>query len=438
MKALIKIIVLVAVAMAAVSFFRSDGAPAFQRITEWAGQTVEHLESLSAGQEETYNAFGELVTAPAYDVYVNEPSEMVVSPGGAIITSQAELSARSQSAYKQATNLPGSLYEHEVQKRSGSESMKWVKQVTEQYAPTAWHLLMLYDALPSHQEVESNDDMVMSTQKTTSTFAYLQGRSATVLLGEMATNVHEIAHGYGSQYVFSHARNNRLRMSWDDVSVAYYLSPEKTYTVTFPKSSLFPSAELVREIPRGLRTFRFDAYVNGNTSTQGQGVLGLLDEFHAYYQGSRCSYDLLDAYVLAEGSAAKGFHEWIRSLQSAMSAYWEFDFFIREYLLRMSSHYPDDYALLIRRGEFTDTYEGFRKVYSDLINKYEARVAETAARIDASGEANVYIKDGTVWINFPGSARVQGVMLFNDARDVLEPVINSRRYDKITVDLSAR
>jgi hypothetical protein len=438
MKALIKIIVLVAVATAAVSFFRSDGAPAFQRVIVWAKQTVEHMESLSAEQEVTFNESGKPVSEPAFDVYVDEPSEMTVFPGGALITSQVGLSERSRSEDQQAANVSGKSYKLEVQKRSGSESMKWVKKVTEQYAPTAWHLLMLYDALPSHQEVESNDDMVMSTQKTTSTFAYLQGRSATVLLGEMATNVHEIAHGYGSQYVFSHARKSGFRMSWDDVSVAYYLSPEKTYTATFPKSSLFPSAELVREIPRDLRTFRFDAYVNGNTSTQGQGVLGLLDEFHAYYQGARCSYDLLDAYVLAEGSAGKGFHEWIRSLQSAMSAYWEFDFFIREYLLRMSSHYPDDYDLLIRRGEFTDTYQGFRKAYSDLINKYEARVTETAARIDASGEASVNIKDGTVWINYPESSRIQGVKLFDDARAVLEPVINSRRYDKIAVDLSTR
>lgn len=65
MKALIKIIVLVAVAMAAVSFFRSDGAPAFQRIKEWADQTVEHMESISAGQEGTYNSSGEPIIAPA-------------------------------------------------------------------------------------------------------------------------------------------------------------------------------------------------------------------------------------------------------------------------------------------------------------------------------------------------------------------------------------
>jgi hypothetical protein len=31
-------------------------------------------------------------------------------------------------------------------------------------------------------------------------------------------------------------------------------------------------------IPRNLRTFRFDTYVDGITSTQSEGVIGLLNE----------------------------------------------------------------------------------------------------------------------------------------------------------------
>lgn len=280
--------------------------------------------------------------------------------------------------------------------------------------------------------------MVMTTGKPVPTFAFLDGNNATELLHRMATNVHEIAHAYGTQFVFRHARDNGLKLDWDDVNAAYYLSPEKTYTVTFPKSSLFPSAELVPEIPRELRTFRFDDYVNGNTSTQGQGVLGLLDEFHAYYQGSLCGYELLDAYILAEGSEVKGLQEWISSLQSVMTAFWEFDFFIREYLLHMSIHYPDDYDLLIRQGEFTAAYTAFRKAYVDLIIRYESRVANMVSRLDGEGGIEVTLKEGTVWIGYPGSLRISGAQMFGKDRDVLEHVIDSQRYDQIKACLSPR
>lgn len=167
------------------------------------------------------------------------------------------------------------------------------------------------------------------------------------------------------------------------------------------------------------------------TSTQSEGVLGLLNEFHAYYLGSECGYDLLDAYILAEGSVAMGFLEWIRSLQSTMTAYWEFDFFIKEYLLHMSTRYPEDYSLLVSRGEFADAYRGFRKAYGDLVNKYVARITETSDRLEASGEAEVTIQDVMVWINYTGDSHKQGVTFFDDAKAILEPVINSHRYDNI-------
>ena len=438
MKALIKLIVFVAAVLVGFYYLRNDGNDVIRRIKGWAERTAEHLELLASASEEERDVITEPASVETNDWYSGSPSEVQNSPGGAEITSHIGLSSAGGNPDMQNSAVTENRFRSEFQGRSETENMQWAKEVTERYAPNAWSLLMLYDALPSHQEVESVDEMVMTTQKTASTFAYLDGGSATEILGEMATNVHEIAHGFCSQYPFSHASENGLKMNWDDASLAYYLSPSRIYMVTFPKASLFPSAELVSGIPRDLRTYRFDTYVNGRTSTQGEGVLGLLDEFHAYYLGSRCGYDLLDAYVLAEGSLALGFLEWIRALQSTMTAYWEFDFFIREYLLHMSTRYPDDYALLVSRGEFADAYRGFRKAYGDLVNKYMSRISETADRLEASGEAEVTIEDVMVWISYNGGSHKQGVTFFDDAKAILEPVINSRRYDQVEELLSGR
>ncbi|HPB13880.1 MAG TPA: hypothetical protein PK172_08185 [Bacteroidales bacterium] len=438
MKSVLKTILFVAAVIACVYYFRNDGNDVIRRIREWAERTAEHLEMLASASEEERDVITEPVSGESSDWYSGGLSEGYNSSGGADITSHIGLSSAGENMEMQDSHARENRVRNEFQGRSESEKLQWTKEVTERYAPNAWTLLMLYDALPAYQKVESVDGMVMTAQKTVSTFAYMDGGSATELLGEMATNVHEIAHGLCRHYPFSHAREKGLKMNWDDTSLAYYLSPSTIYTVTFPTASLFPSAELVPEIPRDLRTFRFETYVNGRTSTQSEGVLGLLNEFHAYYLGSRCGYDLLDAYILAEGSVAMGLLEWIRALQSTISAYWEFDFFIREYLLHMSTRYPDDYALLVSKGEFADAYREFRKAYGDLVSKYVARITETADRLEASGEAEVTIEDVMVWIDYNGFSHKQGVTFFDDAKAILEPVINSHRYDQVEELLSGR
>ena len=58
---------------------------------------------------------------------------------------------------------------------------------------------------------------------------------------------------------------------------------------------------------------------------------------------------------------------------------------------------------------------------------------ETANRLNTSGEATVTIEDGMVWITNAGSSYRQGSQMFSDAKAVLKPIINSRRYDKIGI-----
>ena len=222
-----------------------------------------------------------------------------------------------------------------------------------------------------------------------------------------------------------------MAMDWDNVNGYLYLSPSESFFISFPKKMLFPSRELVREIPRELRTFRFDTYVAGTTSTQGQGVIGLLDEFHAYYHGSRCKFDLFSAYAEAEGSEVNGLLEWIRDIQSEMTAYYEFDFFIREYLLMMRESCPEAYGSLRQCDSFTEAYRAVHRAYSDLIRDYEELIMDEIARMNASGGATAEIREGTLWISSADGTRSRGATVFWEDRATLEPVLKSGRYNQI-------
>ena len=71
-----------------------------------------------------------------------------------------------------------------------------------------------------------------------------------------------------------------------------------------------------------------------------QGIIGLLNKLHAYYLGSKFSYEMYPAYVEAAGDRFNGLLLWIRKSQSSMDALFEFSYYIFEYLLKMQRDYP--------------------------------------------------------------------------------------------------
>ena len=174
--------------------------------------------------------------------------------------------------------------------------------MTEKLSPDSWYLLMQYDKLPSEVATKSVSGSSLSTRKSASTFEYLSGRSKTELLQSMGTNVHEIAHGYFRQNTYKYAKENGILMNWDNSESFFLVSPTLSYFISFPNKSLFPSRELIKVIPENLRTFRFDTYIDGTSSTQSEGVIGLLNEMHAYYLGKPSNdakaYYWLEKYYL--------------------------------------------------------------------------------------------------------------------------------------------
>ncbi len=436
MKAILKFLLTVAVVLAAALIFLKDGAALGQRMLAWADNTVRHIESLleerssEAGEPSDDGIPFNDIRQPAWpDNQAEEDSGDGASvTSGYIISSSLVVSEDRESAGRR------DAFEAEAMNGTVSEYMSWVKSVTQQYAQLSWELMMLYDGLPQHLEAETVDGLTMSSHKPMESFMFLEGRSATDILGSMSTNVHETAHGYFGNNIFRYAEEKKMALDWDNVNGFLYLSPSESFFISFPKKMLFPSREIVSEIPRELRTYRFETYVAGTTSTQGQGVIGLLDELHAYYHGARCSFDLYPAYADAEGSEVNGLLEWIRDTQSHMTAYYEFDYFIKEYLLRMRGVYPENYEALRHCSSFVAAYRSVSRAYSDLVRSYEKRIDDEMKELNAKGEATAEIKDGNLWVTSAGSLRSRGTSIFHEDRATLEPVLMSGRYDKIEDD----
>lgn len=315
-----------------------------------------------------------------------------------------------------------------------SNGKEWVKEATKNYSPDSWDLLMQYESLPESTEAEAEDGRIAVTEKSVSTFHYLEGRSRSELLASMATNVHEIAHAYCGQNIFRHARQNGLRLDMNKAEEFLYYSPVRSFYVSFPLKSLFPSRELKAVIPRNLRTFRFDTYIDGITSTQSEGVIGLLNELHSYYLESKFCLEMLEPYKIAAGSDVSGFFEWVHNTQSKMSAFFEFDFFIKEYLLYMKSKHPVQYKQLGNYRPFTEAYVAIRTSYEELTEEYLHKIRSEMTGLNSSGKAEVSLDGNELWIREGNSDTSTGTPVFSEDFEILMPVLESNRYQEIVAD----
>jgi hypothetical protein len=315
-----------------------------------------------------------------------------------------------------------------------SNAKEWVKEATKNYSPDSWDLLMQYENLPESMEAEAADGRIAATEKSVSTFHYLKGRSRSELLLSMSTNVHEIAHAYCGQNIFRHARQNGFRLDMNKAEEYLYYSPGRSFFISFPLKSLFPSRELKAVIPRNLRTFRFDTYIDGIISTQSEGVIGLLNEMHSYYLESKFCLEMLEPYKIAEGSDASGFFEWVHNTQSKMSAFFEFDFFIKEYLMYMKRKYPVQYKQLGDYQPFNEAYVAIRTSYEELSENYLQKIRTEMASLNSTGKADVSLDGNELWVRKGNSDTSTGTPVFSEDFGILMPVLESNRYQEVIAD----
>jgi hypothetical protein len=323
---------------------------------------------------------------------------------------------------------------HDTAEDKLSAEKEWVKNATKTYSPDSWELLMQYESLPEKLEIESTDDRIATTEKSVSTFYYLEGKSKIDLLASMATNVHEIAHAYCGLNSFRHARENGIKLDMNKAEEFFYYSPERSFFISFPLKSLFPSRELKASIPRHLRTFRYDTYIDGITSTQSEGVIGLLNELHSYYLESKFCLEMLEPYKTAEGSEASGLFEWVHNTQSKMTAFYEFDYFIKEYFLLMKQKYPSRYNELKRYRPFTEAYSAIRTSYKELVSNYLVKIRSEMAALNSNGKAEVTLEGYDLWVREGSSDTSTGTPVFSKDLEILAPVLESDRYREIAED----
>jgi hypothetical protein len=249
-------------------------------------------------------------------------------------------------------------------------SQEWVMETIQKYSPTTYYIV--------NQFKTNGNSISVGGRTVSSTMSHLKHNdlnSKESFLNTIGITVHETTHAFDSQipYMIANKNNQPLLNNHE----GFFLDESTQIAYQFPINKLFASEDLSKVIPKNLRTFRYNTYIESDSysqSTQSDGVIGLMEEFNAYYHGSKVIFDLLPIYKEVFGSNFLG--KWSFAFTSQGDAFYEFDFFIKEYLLYAKSHNQALYIELKNDQNFKSIYQAIRTRYSNLISMYEKKYDE--------------------------------------------------------------
>ena len=248
-------------------------------------------------------------------------------------------------------------------------NINWILKEMKILSPDIYKMLSVYEGLPE----ELSYDGVISN-KSTQTFFYVNSETKKSTLETMSTNVHEIGHGFFHLYSYKELNNSNEFIDYDfnNIYTFFYLSKAQNILNVFPADNIFPSKELISIIPKVLQTSRFKIYIDGDSSTQSEGIVGLLNEFNAYYLDSKFEYDIYPIYK--ELYPDNYLNIWVMNNQSTMTSFFEFDFWIKEYLLFAKNNYPELHNQIYNNDSLMKIYKLIYNKFKKLIKDYSERV----------------------------------------------------------------
>lgn len=313
-------------------------------------------------------------------------------------------------------------------------NVEWIKQVTKLYSEGSWDLLMQYENLPEEVESSRKGGWTVAMKKPVKTFHALRGEvGKTEMIDYMASNIRVISLALQRLQAFQHTKKNSILLDWECAEAFFYLAPTSSFYVSFPMKSLYPARDLASVIPDRHRTPLFDAMIFECRNAQRFGIIGLLEEFHSYYSESRFYADMLPAYRASVKSDADGFLSWVQNSQSTLGAYFEFDFFLMEYLLHLKEKYPGNYEALKSCRSFQGAYGAIRLSYGNLIGQYRNLIEAEIKRLNASGKIVAGFDGGTVWVKADDGIQSRGTRVFEDTKK-LAAALDGDRYQRIMAD----
>ncbi|NLW48991.1 MAG: hypothetical protein GXY86_16885 [Firmicutes bacterium] len=244
-----------------------------------------------------------------------------------------------------------------------------IMQLLKEYSPSGYHLVTRVEGLPDNKELYLGSRKIVLPILKEELTTWVHGDTEKDILTAIGTVVHEMCHYYTGNMAYPLLAEQRVKVPLEEYYDAYYI--EDGNDILVKRTKVFNTREIAAIIPESLRTFRF-SYVNAEKTLASQilGIYGLMDEFCAYYYGTKAAVEIYPYY---RDKMTSGVDRWITYLDQVNAVYFaypEFKFFILKYLQYAKSHYPSQYREIIENKGLIRTFFIIDQNYAALIARY--------------------------------------------------------------------
>ncbi len=133
-----------------------------------------------------------------------------------------------------------------------------------------------------------------------------------------------------------------------------------------PITETFPTIDIVDGIPNENKTLRFNTYVESSNNIQVKGVYGLLEEFAAYYQGSKTMLEIGESLNQIDIPTKAKIYS-----NNSVIPYFEFKYWILTYLIYAETNHPNKFDLIMNNVEFLQSFKLLNDRYMDLVTQFK-------------------------------------------------------------------
>lgn len=285
-----------------------------------------------------------------------------------------------------------------------SDPKRFALELLQRYSPHGFAIVTTYENLPTEIVVPGGRLRFSKTDFGT----YIRGVSTLDVATSLNTVVHEICHGY------THARALADADLHGGKSRAFY--SDRGEPVIVGTTRVFRTREMASRVPPSLRSMRYEQYIASDSvllGAQTDGVYGLLDEWNAYYQGTRTAVDLEAFFREALPAKPEVWLKYFQEVYGTDYAYVEFKYFILEYLRYAKDQAPEIYRGIRDNAAFKAVYNRVDRDFAELIRRQESLTTELFAFLSRHGMSAWWDGD---WIRIRQSSSdvIRGVGTFRD------------------------
>jgi hypothetical protein len=313
--------------------------------------------------------------------------------------------------------------------QSVGEPVIYVKNLMKKYSPESFFIIDQDDKSPRVFDFENGGKMSFTNRNDLN--AYIKATQFPEIINEINTGVHETTHDFTSILAYK----NLLDKGIKNIGMNNYLcfAPDKNNMITVRITKIFPSSELGNVVEDDFQTERFATYVFPSRAimgTQVHGVYGLLDEFHAYYHGTKAIYDLKPFFETEVKQTSANWIVYFKNIYSTYYAYAEFRYFILKYLIYAKQTQPDVYERIMENKEFKDAFLKTDKAYATLISEFNANKTIILKNLKAKGIVVTDKEDGITLDKY-------FAMSFKETYDFFMEAMKEQEFTDMMAALSA-